>query len=62
MAFKVGDVVRLKSGGPNMTVTGVGQMYDDSSEISVWCTWFPAPDNRMTAVFPIEAIELVEKL
>ena len=61
MTLKVGDVVRLKSGGPNMTVTAVGQINDDFHEISVWCTWFPAPDNRMTAVLPIDAVELIEK-
>ena len=33
MDFKIGDVVKLKSGGPLMTVNGTKG--DD-----VWCRWF----------------------
>jgi uncharacterized protein YodC (DUF2158 family) len=33
--FKIGDVVRLKSGGPAMTVS----KYDDDNRVS--CTYFP---------------------
>ena len=32
--FKIGDVVRLNSGGPNMTV------HDIRNEDDVVCTWF----------------------
>jgi len=35
-AFKIGDVVVLKSGGPKMTVTNVG---DRKGVPHVWCTW-----------------------
>jgi uncharacterized protein YodC (DUF2158 family) len=35
--WKIGDVVRLKSGGPKMTVKLVGQ------HESVWCHWFDGP-------------------
>ncbi len=34
MEFKQGDVVRLKSGGPNMTVEGV------DAQGNVNCVWF----------------------
>ena len=36
--FQVGDVVQLKSGGPKMTVTQVGnhEIYGPT----VWCAWF----------------------
>jgi uncharacterized protein YodC (DUF2158 family) len=37
--FKAGDVVRLKSGGPSMTVTQVGEGHL-TREPLVWCTWF----------------------
>jgi len=34
--FKIGDIVRLKSGGPDMTVKGIG----DSIPVQVQCQWF----------------------
>ena len=36
--FKVGDTVRLKSGGPLMTVTGIGN--DRNKEQMIWTSWF----------------------
>lgn len=35
--FQKGDVVKLKSGGPLMTVSSVG---DQWGETKVWCVWF----------------------
>lgn len=52
MEFKVGDIVRLKSGGPRMTVTGIEvtatrEYYDRSTKRqmnswvgAVYCRWF----------------------
>lgn len=37
--LKVGDVVSLKSGGPDMTVDNVGQ-WPDSKERQAVCAWF----------------------
>ena len=34
--FKTGDVVQLKSGGPEMTVGS----YDESNQKKVSCVWF----------------------
>jgi uncharacterized protein YodC (DUF2158 family) len=47
MTLKVGDVVRLNSGGPDMTVLAV-------DETGVLCTWFNGHDghwNRVTDGF-----------
>jgi uncharacterized protein YodC (DUF2158 family) len=53
--LKVGDTVRLKSGGPLMTVTGVG--HDRNHKPMVWCSWFT--DNKEDrGTFPVEAVEI----
>ena len=44
--FKTGDVVRLKSGGPNMTVVNYGRY---NQELKVLCEWFDEkhkPDQK----------------
>lgn len=48
----VGDVVRLKSGGPVMTVTTVGERYGTPT---IWCTWFDQKGNQ-TGTFPPAAL------
>lgn len=52
--FKVGDNVRLKSGGPTMTVTAVGP--DDTGTIWVSCSWFDLL-NPKNSSFPADALE-----
>jgi uncharacterized protein YodC (DUF2158 family) len=37
MGFKPGDTVRLRSGGPIMTVERLGTV---GGETAVWCVWF----------------------
>ena len=52
--FKPGDIVKLKSGGPAMTVTQI--VTTDRGRLQVWCKWFD--DNRLTEnFFPPEALE-----
>ncbi len=51
--FKVGDVVKLKSGGPKMTVTVVG---DRLGTATVWCTWFDGT-KKFDGDFPPSALE-----
>ncbi|HEU4595590.1 MAG TPA: DUF2158 domain-containing protein [Pyrinomonadaceae bacterium] len=48
--IKVGDVVRLKSGGPDMTVVGV-----ISKELFM-CNWFDG-QNVKASHFPPEALQ-----
>ena len=48
MMFKVGDVVKIKSGGPLMTVDGVQTVptYNDQPEYQrVWLRWFDIHDK-----------------
>lgn len=49
--FKTGDVVKLKSDGPKMTVTRV-------EDNGVWCTWFAGKKNEKS-FFPFDALLLV---
>ena len=51
--LKKGDVVKLKSGGPEMTVTDVAN--DDFGVMTVWCCWFDKTDVK-TGTFPIESV------
>lgn len=45
MEFKPGDIVQLKSGGPEMTIKHVGkQNYSD--DLGVWCVWFEKVGSR----------------
>ncbi len=58
--MKVGDVVRLKSGGPNMTVD---KCWTDeaSGEEKVKCSWMDSSGNRRWTQFHPDAVELVPK-
>jgi uncharacterized protein YodC (DUF2158 family) len=50
MSFKVGDVVKLKSDGPKMTIQSLrGDMVD--------CVWFGPDGNVKHSSFPAEALE-----
>lgn len=47
--FKVGDVVKLKSSGPKMTVTNI------SSDNEVSCIWFDV-NERKNGCFPLDTL------
>ena len=49
---KVGDVVRLKSGGPKMTVRN----YDLSDPLEVWCHWFDG-NRSCLEMFPTATLQ-----
>ena len=51
--FKSGDVVRLKSGGPNMTVTEIGEK---NGEARAFCEWFDGEERHQEA-FVLAVIE-----
>lgn len=54
--FSVGDTVRLKSGGPKMTVTTVG---DHWGTPTVWAVWFDGT-KKLDGDFPPAALEKAE--
>ena len=57
MNIKIGDTVRLKSGGPVMTVENVGN--DMSGKMTVWCVWFEGT-KAIHGAFAMAAVESVE--
>jgi uncharacterized protein YodC (DUF2158 family) len=52
--FKAGDVVRVKSGGPQMTVTQTGEAHM-TGEPTVWCVWFDGT-KKMDDTFAPDAL------
>jgi uncharacterized protein YodC (DUF2158 family) len=54
--FKVGDTVRLKSGGPVMTITDIDE-YSGFSGKSANCKWF-VNSGVKEDVFPLDTIEV----
>ena len=55
--FKKGDIVRLRSGGPDMTVTAVGGIYEGQE---ITATWFD-PKGLQSGGFSPEALKHVEE-
>jgi uncharacterized protein YodC (DUF2158 family) len=53
MVFKVGDTVKLKSDGPNMTVVKIGTA---GGEPMVWCAWFEGTKD-VYGLFPPDALK-----
>lgn len=54
-----GDVVRLKSGGPPMTVTYIGPQYE-GGENRAWCEWFNEKNSPCAKDFALAAVEKVQ--
>ena len=55
MSFKAGDVVELKSGGPDMTVEKVGT--HPTGGPRVWVTWFDG-NKKCSDTFAPAALKL----
>lgn len=53
--FKIGDTVRLRSGGPLMTVTSVGT--DERKGQMIWTSWFDDKNNEKNGHFPAATVE-----
>lgn len=55
--IKVGDIVRLKSGGPDMTVDEIGHYrFTDPQSLSAKCSWFDSKNERKKDVFPLTSL------
>ena len=59
MEFKIGDVVRLKSGGPDMTVEKYPHETIDGVQCfdKVDCRWFNEETHLKHATFNVEILE-----
>ncbi len=56
--FKIGDVVRLKSGSPRMTVVSTELGKAGANQAGpIKCWWFSKPTEKSEAGFPPEALE-----
>lgn len=58
--FKPGDLVRVKSGGPIMTVEQIGKTAM-LEEDAVWCVWFEKVGNKQVAQKDTFAPVVLEK-
>ncbi|MCA0450753.1 MAG: DUF2158 domain-containing protein, partial [Proteobacteria bacterium] len=45
MNFSIGEVVRLKSGGPRMTIVKIGDFSPERFNPGVLCVWFEGAKN-----------------
>jgi uncharacterized protein YodC (DUF2158 family) len=54
MSFNVGDLVKLKSGGPDMTVTSISKG-PERADLYV-CQWIDKEHRAQTGTYPAEAL------
>jgi uncharacterized protein YodC (DUF2158 family) len=55
--LKVGNIVRLRSGGPLMTVTLIDTL---DGALSAWCSWFDEKNKAEKDTFPVASLDLEE--
>lgn len=56
--IKVGDTVKLKSGGPVMTVAEIGRTAS-GERLTAWCDWFEK-GKKETGAFPVASLVIAE--
>ncbi|MET0775261.1 MAG: DUF2158 domain-containing protein [Pseudomonas mandelii] len=56
-SFAKGDVVVLKSGGPNMTIKHVEEDLGDGIGVQLTCSWFDKSKVLQHATFGVEMVE-----
>lgn len=57
--IRKGDVVRVKSGGPKMTVWQVGKAAMTGAD-TVWCVWFVG-NTKHDGTFEPDALEVMSR-
>lgn len=57
--IRVGSSVRLKSGGPTMTVEQLGTTQLGGEVVHAWCQWFDKT-KLTTGVFPVTSLEALD--
>jgi uncharacterized protein YodC (DUF2158 family) len=60
--FQPGDVVRLKSGGPLMTISSLGMERATSTTQGAYCSWFEATKGKQQKEqgwFPLTSLKKV---
>ena len=63
MEIKVGDIVKLKSGGPDMFVKTEGHPTDKKGKSpTISCIWFGTGNKQRKGSFPAHALELAEDI
>ncbi|HKD30675.1 MAG TPA: DUF2158 domain-containing protein [Xanthobacteraceae bacterium] len=55
--IKIGDTVRRKAGGPNMTVVDVEE--DDSGQLTIYCAWRDEKNNEQRGQYPAGKLVLL---
>lgn len=55
--IKVGDVVKLKSGGPDMTVEEIAKSgMTGTGPLAAWCAWFDSKGEEKKGTFPLTSL------
>ena len=52
--IKAGDIIKVKSGGPKMTVSEVAE--DTFGTMTVWCSWFDDKNKNQSGTFPLNTV------
>jgi uncharacterized protein YodC (DUF2158 family) len=55
MDIQIGDIVQLKSGGPDMTVT-------DVEESLIYCDYFDKMNDKIRETYPEQCLKKIDKL
>ncbi len=53
----IGDTVRRKAGGPDMTVVDVEE--DDSGQLTIFCVWLDEKNNEKSGQYPARTLQLI---